>query len=359
MLSHPSSAKTDGGRHLFNGGLLQIHNDVSDISNHTKANSQFYQNNQHILHHNIFNKQNGKHSQVSNDDKYHQKIVASANAPCDIHSQTPTPPSQLSTNTSGFGSGAPTSGSGSGGSGMSGSAVYYINESMSESSGDSLNNSNNGNTNSILGLQRLRDGKNQTGKVNSRGKQMKSSKSAHVITSCEVYAEVVDAAGASSPSHTTPTNHKRQSYHCGSGAMLNNTCHIGPSRVRKPGNLSVDELRNLNGNSGHELTTASSKDSNRIYINGGGNSSGFNSAGDGSTCSNGDTPPPLGRSTPNISSANGISQASTVATISNMNLEQLNDSQSKYSPIMHSFLSLCLPLSVLTEVVIYNVRKSR
>ena len=209
---------------------------------------------------------------------------------------------------------------------MSGSAVYYINESMSESSGDSLNNSNNGNTNSILGLQRLRDGKNQTGKVNSRGKQMKSSKSAHVITSCEVYAEVVDAAGASSPSHTTPTNHKRQSYHCGSGAMLNNTCHIGPSRIRKPGNLSVDELRNLNGNGGHELTTTSSKDSNRIYINGGGNSSGFNSAGDGSTCSNGDTPPPLGRSTPNISSANGISQGSTVATISNMNLEQLNDS---------------------------------
>ena len=90
--------------------------------------------------------------------------------------------------------------------------------------------------------------------------------------------------------------------------------------------MSVDELRNLNGNGGHELTTTSSKDSNRIYINGGGNSSGFNSAGDGSTCSNGTTPPPLGRSTPNVSSIHGNHQGTTVATISNIDIESMNDS---------------------------------
>ena len=61
---------------------------------------------------------------------------------------------------------------------------------------------------------------------------MKSSKSAHVITSCEVYAEVADAAGFLSQRDTSSTNHKRQSYHCGSGAMLNNTSYNGPSRVR-------------------------------------------------------------------------------------------------------------------------------
>ena len=100
--------------------------------------------------------------QVSRDDIPHQSI---SSAPCDITSQTSTPPSQLSTNTSGFISGAPTSGSGSGGSGMSGSAAYYINESMSESSGDSLNNSNNGNNNSTMGLQQLRNARN-SGKTN-------------------------------------------------------------------------------------------------------------------------------------------------------------------------------------------------
>lgn len=48
-----------------------------------------------------------------------------------------------------------------------------------------------------------------------------------------------------------------------------------------------------NGNQEYQLTSPFSKDSNRIYINGGGNSSGFSSAGDGSTCSNGTTHPPL------------------------------------------------------------------
>ena len=90
--------------------------------------------------------------------------------------------------------------------------------------------------------------------------------------------------------------------------------------------MSIDELRNVNGNSSSELLSPSAKDKNKLYINGGGNSSGFNSAGDGSTCSNGTTPPPLGRSTPNVSSINGLTQGSTVATISNMNFDALNDS---------------------------------
>ena len=108
-------------------------------------------------------------------------------------------------------------------------------------------------------------------------------------------------------------------------------CHY-----RKPANLSVDELRTLNGHSSsHEGTTVSPttllKDGNKIYINGGGgHSSGFNSGGDGSTtCSNGATPPPLGSSTPNIQSSamnGGMTQNSTIATITNGNLESLNDS---------------------------------
>ncbi len=49
---------------------------------------------------------------------------------------------------------------------MSGSAAYYINESMSESSGDSLNNSNSGNNNSTMGLQQLRNARNNSGKPN-------------------------------------------------------------------------------------------------------------------------------------------------------------------------------------------------
>jgi hypothetical protein len=94
---------------------------------------------------------------------------------------------------------------------------------------------------------------------------------------------------------------------------------------RKPLNLSIDELRNVNGNSSSELLSPSAKDKNKLYVNGGGNSSGFNSGGDGSTCSNGTTPPPLGRSTPNVSSINGLTQGSTVATISNINFDALND----------------------------------
>ena len=43
---------------------------------------------------------------------------------------------------------------------MSGSAAYYINESMSESSGDSLNNSNSGSNNAARALQQLRNTRN-------------------------------------------------------------------------------------------------------------------------------------------------------------------------------------------------------
>jgi hypothetical protein len=43
---------------------------------------------------------------------------------------------------------------------MSGSATYYINESMSESSGDSLNNSNSGSNNAARALQQLRNTRN-------------------------------------------------------------------------------------------------------------------------------------------------------------------------------------------------------
>ena len=49
---------------------------------------------------------------------------------------------------------------------MSGSAAYYINESMSESSGDSLNNSNNGNNNGARTLHQLRNGVNDGGRLN-------------------------------------------------------------------------------------------------------------------------------------------------------------------------------------------------
>ena len=101
--------------------------------------------------------------QITNDEFNQQGISSGL---CDINSQTSTPPSQPSTNTSGFVSGAPTSGSGSGGSGMSGSAAYYINESMSESSGDSLNNSNNGNNNVPRTLHQLRNGVNDGGRLN-------------------------------------------------------------------------------------------------------------------------------------------------------------------------------------------------
>ena len=90
--------------------------------------------------------------------------------------------------------------------------------------------------------------------------------------------------------------------------------------------MSIDELRSVNGNVSSEIMSPTAKDRNRLYVNGGGNSSGFNSAGDGSTCSNGTTPPPLGRSTPNVSSVNGMHQVSTVATISNIDFEAMNDS---------------------------------
>ena len=90
-------------------------------------------------------------------------------------SQTPTPPSQ---STSGFGSGGPSaSGSGSGSGGP-----YYLNESLSESSGDSL--------------------PGNTARVSRRStNRIRTSKSAsNVVTNCEVYSEVVDAAEAA----TTP-----------------------------------------------------------------------------------------------------------------------------------------------------------
>ena len=52
---------------------------------------------------------------------------------------------------------------------MSGSAAYYINESMSESSGDSLNNSNNGNNRAVRALHQMRNGINEVGRLNGIG----------------------------------------------------------------------------------------------------------------------------------------------------------------------------------------------
>ena len=50
---------------------------------------------------------------------------------------------------------------------------------------------------------------------------MKGSKSAHAIASCEVYAEVVDAAG--NPDDIQIVNQKRQSYHSG-GHLISTNC---------------------------------------------------------------------------------------------------------------------------------------
>ena len=61
---------------------------------------------------------------------------------------------------------------------------------------------------------------------------MKSSKSAHAITSCEVYAEVVDAAGVSYSSNISATNQKRQSYHCGGNSVSINSSNPIISRYR-------------------------------------------------------------------------------------------------------------------------------
>ena len=61
---------------------------------------------------------------------------------------------------------------------------------------------------------------------------MKASKSAHVITSCEVYAEVVDAAGGSHSSDISTTNHKRQSYHSGGNGVAINALNSNTSRFR-------------------------------------------------------------------------------------------------------------------------------
>jgi hypothetical protein len=61
---------------------------------------------------------------------------------------------------------------------------------------------------------------------------MKGSKSAHVITSCEVYAEVADAAGVLHSSDISATNHKRQSYHSGGNAVSINPSTSNTSRFR-------------------------------------------------------------------------------------------------------------------------------
>ena len=52
---------------------------------------------------------------------------------------------------------------------MAGSAAYYINESMSESSGDSLNNSNSGNSNAARTLHQIRNTVNDGGRLNGMG----------------------------------------------------------------------------------------------------------------------------------------------------------------------------------------------
>ena len=62
------------------------------------------------------------------------------------------------------------------------------------------------------------------------GHQMKGSKSAHAIASCEVYAEVVDAA--ENPDDIQIVNQKRQSYHSGGHLISTNrpNCHTSRSK---------------------------------------------------------------------------------------------------------------------------------
>ena len=62
------------------------------------------------------------------------------------------------------------------------------------------------------------------------GHQMKGSKSAHAIASCEVYAEVVDAAG--NPDDIQVLNQKRQSYHSGGHLISTNRPNCYTSRSK-------------------------------------------------------------------------------------------------------------------------------
>ena len=62
------------------------------------------------------------------------------------------------------------------------------------------------------------------------GHQMKGSKSAHAIASCEVYAEVVDAAG--NPDDIQMVNQKRQSYHSGGHLISSNRPNSHTSRSK-------------------------------------------------------------------------------------------------------------------------------
>ena len=64
------------------------------------------------------------------------------------------------------------------------------------------------------------------------GNQMKSSKSAHVITSCEVYAEVADAAESLYAPEGTSVNQKRQSYHSGGATLGGNAAVSNISRLK-------------------------------------------------------------------------------------------------------------------------------
>ena len=66
--------------------------------------------------------------------------------------------------------------------------------------------------------------------ISLTGHQMKGSKSAHAIASCEVYAEVVDAAG--NPDDIQIVNQKRQSYHSGGHLISTNrpNCHTSRSK---------------------------------------------------------------------------------------------------------------------------------
>ena len=62
------------------------------------------------------------------------------------------------------------------------------------------------------------------------GHQMKGSKSAHAIASCEVYAEVADAAG--NPDDIQVLNQKRQSYHSGGHLISTNRPNCYTSRSK-------------------------------------------------------------------------------------------------------------------------------
>ena len=74
---------------------------------------------------------------------------------------------------------------------------------------------------------------------------MKPSKSAHVITSCEVYAEVADAAESLYAPEGIGANQKRQSYHSGGATLAGNMATSNTSRFKYVIEFSFDQEINL------------------------------------------------------------------------------------------------------------------